>query len=252
MLDYVIRSGTVIDGTGGPARQADVGIARRPDRRHRRRSTRPGPTEFDATGLIVVPGHRGPPHPLRRPALLGPVGLALQPARRHHGHRGELRLHAGPDQPRGRRLHPPHDGQGRGHAPGRARAGRAVDLVDLRRVPGALEGNLGVNAGFLVGHCALRRKVMGADAGRRGGHRRRRSPPCAPSWPSRWRPAVSGSRPRSRAPTPTATAARSPRATPIAARCWRSARRWRPTRARRSSTSPTAASMPSATRRSTS
>ena len=28
---------------------------------------------------------------------------------------------------------------------------------------GALEGNLGVNAGFLVGHCAVRRHVMGAD-----------------------------------------------------------------------------------------
>src|SRR5207245_4789502 len=29
---------------------------------------------------------------------------------------------------------------------------------------GSLEGNLGVNAGFLVGHCALRRYVMGEDA----------------------------------------------------------------------------------------
>ena len=29
---------------------------------------------------------------------------------------------------------------------------------------GRLEGNLGVNAGFLVGHCAIRRRVMGPDA----------------------------------------------------------------------------------------
>ena len=29
---------------------------------------------------------------------------------------------------------------------------------------GALDGNVGLNVGFLVGHCALRRNVMGADA----------------------------------------------------------------------------------------
>jgi N-acyl-D-aspartate/D-glutamate deacylase len=55
MLDYVIRSGTVIDGTGGPARQADVGIR---DGRivEIGQITEPGTTEFDATGLMVAPG----------------------------------------------------------------------------------------------------------------------------------------------------------------------------------------------------
>ena len=28
----------------------------------------------------------------------------------------------------------------------------------------ALDGNVGVNAGFLVGHCAIRRYVMGEEA----------------------------------------------------------------------------------------
>src|ERR1017187_9455961 len=55
MLDYVVRSGTVIDGTGGPARVADIGI------QHGRITeigvvSSPARSELDATGLVVAPG----------------------------------------------------------------------------------------------------------------------------------------------------------------------------------------------------
>ena len=55
MLDYVIRSGTLIDGTGEPGRLADVGIR---DGRIVAVGTvdEPAATEFDATGLMVAPG----------------------------------------------------------------------------------------------------------------------------------------------------------------------------------------------------
>ena len=70
MLDYVIRSGTLIDGTGEAGRLADVGI------RDGRivaigRVDEPATTEFDAAGLMVVARRHRPPHALRRAALLG-------------------------------------------------------------------------------------------------------------------------------------------------------------------------------------
>ena len=55
MLDYVIRNGLVVDGTGAPGRTADVGI-------HDGRIVavgeidEPATTEFDAEGLVVAPG----------------------------------------------------------------------------------------------------------------------------------------------------------------------------------------------------
>ena len=115
---------------------------------------------------------------------------------------------------------------------------------------GKLEGNLGVNAGFLVGHCALRRWVMGAE---RGGEvaTDEEIAEMSACWPSPSRPAGSASRPPSPAPTPTVTAIPSRPATPTGARCWPSARWCGTTRAPRSSTSPTAASTPSPTTRST-
>ena len=55
MLDYAIRAGTLIDGTGADAVQADVGI------RDGRVATvgavdEPATVEFDAAGLMVAPG----------------------------------------------------------------------------------------------------------------------------------------------------------------------------------------------------
>ena len=129
--------------------------------------------------------------------------------------------------------------------------GLAWDWTTFGDYLGQLEGNLGVNAGFLVGHCAIRRWVMGDGPGRRGGHRRgggRDGPPAGRVDRGRW---ARASRRPSPGPTPTATAIPSRPATPTAARCWPSARSSATTRAPRSSTSPTAASTRSPTRRST-
>jgi N-acyl-D-aspartate/D-glutamate deacylase len=164
MLDYVIRSGTVIDGTGGPPRQADIGI------RDGRivavgEITEAGETELDATGLMVMPGVIDPHthydaqlfwDPSASPSNLhgvttvigGNCGFTLAPINAE-------------DADYIRQMMAKVEG---------------MPLAALEKgVPwtwstfgeylDALDGNLGVNAGFLVGHCALRRKVMGADRG---------------------------------------------------------------------------------------
>src|SRR5262247_4087122 len=59
MLDYLIKSATVIDGTGAAARRADVGI------RAGRiaaigRVSEPAAESFDADGLMLTPGFIDP------------------------------------------------------------------------------------------------------------------------------------------------------------------------------------------------
>ena len=162
MLDYVIRNGQVVDGTGAPARKADVGIAggrivavgEVADR---------GAVELDATGLVVAPGIVDPHthydaqlfwDPSASPSNLhgvttviaGNCGFTLAPIKAED-HDYIRRMMA---KVEGMPLAALEDGI-------------TWDWESFGDYLGRLEGNLGVNAGFLVGHCAVRRWVMGHD-----------------------------------------------------------------------------------------
>ena len=161
MLDYVIRSGTLIDGSGGPARRADVGI------RDGRivavgQVDEEAETEFDATGLTVIPGVVDPHthydaqlfwDPAASPSNVhgvttvigGNCGFTLAPLNAE-------------DADYIRRMMAKVEGM----PLAALEQGVPWTWSTFAEYLDALEGRLGVNAGFLVGHCALRRKVMGA------------------------------------------------------------------------------------------
>src|SRR5581483_8279607 len=161
---YVIRSATVLDGTGAPARQADVGVK---DGRIVAvgEVAEAGETELDATGLMVMPGVVDPHthydaqlfwDPLASPSNLhgvttiigGNCGFTLAPLNAE-------------DADYIRRMMAKVEGM----PLAALEQGVPWTWSTFGEYLGALEGRLGVNAGFLVGHCALRRKVMGAARG---------------------------------------------------------------------------------------
>jgi N-acyl-D-aspartate/D-glutamate deacylase len=165
MLDVVVKGGLVVDGTGAPGRQADVGITGD-------RIVAVGTVEgeaaltIDATGQVVTPGFIDvhthydaqvfwdgalTPSPLHgvTTALAGNCGFTVAPL-----------------------TDDPADGEYLMRMLSRV---EGIPLESLRTgVPwdwrstadylGRIEGNLGINAGFLVGHSSIRRSVMGAAA----------------------------------------------------------------------------------------
>ncbi|MFJ3578502.1 N-acyl-D-amino-acid deacylase family protein [Streptomyces rubiginosohelvolus] len=169
MLDHLIRRATVVDGTGGPAYTADIGIrgGRIAVIAEPGTVTEEAVTSEDADGLVLAPGFVDPHthydaqlfwDPYATPSMNhgvttvagGNCGFTLAP------------LH--PDRPEDADYTRRMMSRVEGMALAALEEGVDWTWSTFREYLDALEGRIAVNAGFMVGHCALRRHVMGADA----------------------------------------------------------------------------------------
>jgi len=163
MLDCVIRGGTVVDGTGAPARRADVGI------RAGRivavgEVTEEARETIDAAGLVVAPGIVDPHTHYDAQLFWDP---AASPSNLHGvtsmvaGNCGFTLAPIDPvDADYLRRMMAKVEGM---PLPA-LETGVPWSWRSFGDYLGALDGNVALNVGFMVGHCALRRNVMGADS----------------------------------------------------------------------------------------
>jgi N-acyl-D-aspartate/D-glutamate deacylase len=163
MLDSVIRGGTVIDGTGAERRDADVGI--RDGRIAAIGSISESAThEIDAKGCVVAPGFVDihthydaqvfwdrtlSPSPFHGVTTVvgGNCGFSIAPLVPDAGDylmRMLSRVEGMPLES--------------------LQQGVPWDWTTFGQYLDRIDGQLAVNAGFLVGHCALRRVVMGESA----------------------------------------------------------------------------------------
>lgn len=166
MLDHLITGGTIIDGTGRPGFVGDLGI-------RDGRIVAIGPVgsigedaaeTFDATGQIVCPGFVDPHthydaqlhwDPLATPSnvhgvtsmIAGNCGFTLAP------------IHA-KDADYTRRMMAKVEGM----ALAALENGIDWNWETFAEYLDRLDGKIAINTAFMVGHCALRRYVMGSDA----------------------------------------------------------------------------------------
>jgi N-acyl-D-aspartate/D-glutamate deacylase len=165
MWDVVIKGGEVVDGTGSPRLRADVGIA---DDKVVKIGTveEEAATTIDATGKVVTPGFVDvhthydaqvfwdgalTPSPLHgvTTALAGNCGFTISPLSNNAAD-GEylMRMLARVE----------------GMPLESLRAGVPWNWKTTAEYFDEIDGRLGINAAFMVGHCAVRRIVMGGEA----------------------------------------------------------------------------------------
>jgi len=160
MLDVRIDGGTLVDGTGAPGRRGSLGLR---DGRIAALGdvTEPARRTIDATGRIVAPGfvdiHTHYDAQVFWDTLLSPSSL--------HGVTtvvgGNCGFSIAPLNKEAGAYLMPMLARVEGMPLESLEQGVPWDWQSFGEYLGRLEGRLALNAGFLVGHCAIRRVVMG-------------------------------------------------------------------------------------------
>jgi N-acyl-D-aspartate/D-glutamate deacylase len=166
MLDHLIKGGTVVDGTGATPRLADVGV------RDGRIVAIAAPGELtedaastiDATGKLVIPGVIDP-HTHYDAQLFWDGGASPSNV---HGVTtvigGNCGFTLAPLRAEDAAYTREFMASVEGMSVAALEEGVPWNWETFEEYLGRLEGSIGVNAGFLVGHNALRRYVMGASS----------------------------------------------------------------------------------------